>query len=86
MRTNVINLSYHKPILTTIIYYDDFRVHKEINESDDIIFITLNPNLEIEEVKQKFNNILACEMEKYVNQEITFYFYFLLFFDNKIGL
>jgi hypothetical protein len=56
---DVINLSDHKPILIMINFYDDSAIHKEINKTEEIKFITLNPNLEIDEVKDKFNNILA---------------------------
>jgi hypothetical protein len=48
-------------------FYDDSAFHKEINNTEEIKFITLNPNLEIDEVKDKFNNILANEMDKYCN-------------------
>jgi hypothetical protein len=52
-------------------FYDDTAIHKEINNNEEIKFITLNPNLEIDEVNDKFNNILANEMDKYCNHVIN---------------
>ncbi len=68
---DVINLSDHKSILIMINFYDDTAIHKEINNNEEIKFITLNPNLEIDEVNDKFNNILANEMDKYCNHVIN---------------
>ncbi len=68
---SVINLSDHNPVLTNIMLYTNCTSQKEILKSNEIKFITLIPNLEIDEIKLKFNNILANEMEKYSNCEIN---------------
>ena len=56
---------------TNIMFYTNCISQKEISNSEEIKFITLLPNLEIDEIKQKFNNILANEMENYSNFEIS---------------
>jgi hypothetical protein len=42
----------------------------ESKQDDKIEFITLYPNFDIDEVKDKFNNILVNEMEKFENIKI----------------
>ena len=68
---SVINLSDHNPVLTNIMFYTNCTSQKEILKSNEIKFITLIPNLEIDEIKLKFNNILANEIENYNNCEIS---------------
>ena len=67
---NEINLSDHKPLITSFNYLEEIIPRNESKKDEEIEFIKLYPNFDIEEVKDKFNNILVNEMEKFKNIEI----------------
>ena len=67
---NIINLSDHKPVITSFNYLEEMIPRNESKQDDKIEFITLYPNFDIDEVKDKFNNILVNEMEKFENIKI----------------
>jgi hypothetical protein len=67
---NIINLSDHKPVIASFNYLEEMIPRNESKQDDKIEFITLYPNFDIDEVKDKFNNILVNEMEKFENIKI----------------
>ena len=68
---DVINLSDHKPLLIKIIWNSKFIFQTQSNEN---LFcnkiITLPPNFDNPEIKEKFNNILSENFENFVNTPI----------------